>query len=172
MIAKYRIYFYFLCQQGGISPSVVLSGGSRDSPPPPPTGRNPDSYRVKNKSTSPNMKKQSFSFYYIGITSNRISYFIPTHHTIAHVYSTITNLFTVQDNLAFIPDTTLRKEVSRMSLNHMEEVFDIEANEQSERIRNFFLLMAICNTVVVSRATDPNIIPLNAAEDVSRVLYC
>ena len=59
-----------------------------------------------------------------------------------------------------------------MSLNHMEEVFDIEANEQSERIRNFFLLMAICNTVVVSRATDPNIIPLNAAEDVSRVLYC
>ena len=37
MTAKYRIYFYFLCQQGEISPPVVLSGGSgRPTPPGPP----------------------------------------------------------------------------------------------------------------------------------------
>ena len=36
MTEKYGIYFYFLCQQGGISPPVVPSVGPDPLPPPPP----------------------------------------------------------------------------------------------------------------------------------------
>ena len=38
MTVKYEIYFYFLCQQGGDIPPVVLSGGVRTPPTP---GGNP-----------------------------------------------------------------------------------------------------------------------------------
>ena len=45
MTAKSGIYFHFLCQQGGISPIVVLRGGGGGGPDPPPRG-NPESHSV------------------------------------------------------------------------------------------------------------------------------
>lgn len=49
-------------------------------------------------------------------------------------------------------DSVLHREVSRMSLNKLEDV-QLDIPVESRRIRDFFLLMVVCNTVVVS-ATD------------------
>ena len=49
----------------------------------------------------------------------------------------------------FCPDPTLQKELAEMRLCYNCEV-PTDIPEQSRRIWDFFLLLAVCNTVVVS----------------------